>query len=95
MSTETRPRSAALDELDATDPLRGALTLAQMRLNICDTEELNAEYAISQSLYGIVDHARRVWNGDSNLYRLEKARVILDDAARLVATLEEITGVNS
>lgn len=72
------------------DPLNDALNLIQAELNICGRDvDLSDRYRVLQHLYGIVDHARRVLRGVGTGYQLEKARVIVDDAARLVAELTE------
>lgn len=87
--TQPIPDPFTVGDVDP-DPLNDALTLIQTELNICAYDvDLNERYRVLQHLYGVVDHARRVLRGDGIGYQLEKARVIVDDAARLVAELEE------
>lgn len=75
------------------DPLNDAMNLIQAELNICARyTDLSERYRVLQHLYGVIDHARRVLRGVGRDYQLEKARVLFDDAARLVAELQEQTG---
>lgn len=79
--------------VDDPDPLQDAMNVIQHDLNICARDpELSARYRVLQHVYGIVDNSRRVLRGVGRDYQMEKARAVLQDAALLVAELEEQTG---
>lgn len=90
MSTTTRPVPDVFATDTDPDPLLYALALIESEQAIASRDaDLRDRYEVLWNLHGIVDHTRRVLRGGGTSYQLEKAQVIVDSAARLVAELEE------